>query len=112
MVVSLEELKEKQLKSNRKRLKLLERKIRSRNFYVDFITITFENVKQFLKFKEKKFRSLIKNLLKIIFWRIIFSVWNFKRLEIFFLVSKKLYIWGGKIWIWKSFWSLKSSIYG
>jgi hypothetical protein len=66
MIITLEQIRERQLKSIRKRIKLLEKDVKNKNkkYYIDFITVTFKDVEQYLNFKEKKFRSLLKNLLK------------------------------------------------
>ena len=64
MQLLIDELKENQIKKLKKRLKILDKYVKESKLHKDFLTITFINNEQYLKFRERKFSSLLNNLKK------------------------------------------------
>lgn len=64
MIITIGELQEKQINSLKKRLRLIDKYAKEHKLFKDFLSITFRNNEQYLKFRQKKFSSLLNNLKK------------------------------------------------
>ncbi|MGC8881175.1 MAG: rolling circle replication-associated protein, partial [Minisyncoccia bacterium] len=79
MIITLEEIRERQLRNIKKRIKLLEKEVKTKKYFVDFLTITFKDIQQFLLFKERKFKTFFRNLRKNYFVEHYFWVIEFQK---------------------------------